>query len=49
MGAGYCVDTADKNAAKIKEDIKNQLDLDEDKLGEQLSIPLKSGPFTGGR
>lgn len=34
---GYYVDTAGKNTARIAEYIKHQ--LDEDKLGDQLSIP----------
>ncbi len=44
---GYYVDTTGKNTAKIKEYIKRQ--LDEDKMGEQLKIPLKGDPFTGSR
>ncbi len=44
---GYYVDTAGKNAAKIKEYIKHQ--LDEDKLGDQLRIPFKENPFTGSK
>ena len=44
---GYYVDTTGKNTAKIKDYIKHQ--LDEDKLGEQLKIPLKGDPFTGSR
>lgn len=44
---GYYVDTAGKNATKIKEYIKHQ--LDEDKMGEQLRIPFKDDPFTGSR
>ena len=39
------MDTAGKNAAKIKEYIKHQ--LDEDKMGDQLKIPFKDDPFTG--
>lgn len=35
---GYYVDTAGKNAVKIKEYIKRQ--LGEDKMGDQLWIPL---------
>ncbi|EAS9096280.1 IS200/IS605 family transposase, partial [Salmonella enterica subsp. enterica serovar Infantis] len=34
---GYYVDTVGKNTAKIQEYIKHQ--LEEDKMGEQLSIP----------
>lgn len=34
---GYYVDTVGKNEKRIAEYIKHQ--LDEDKLGEQLSIP----------
>ena len=34
---GYYVDTVGKNESRIAEYIKHQ--LDEDKLGEQLSIP----------
>ena len=41
---GYYVDTAGKNAARIKEYIKNQ--LKEDEMGEQLTIG-GSSPFTG--
>ena len=44
---GYYVDTAGKNAAKIKEYIKHQ--LDEDKMGDQLKIPFKDDPFTGSK
>ena len=44
---GYYVDTVGKNAQKIKEYIQNQ--LEEDKLGDQLSISLKEDPFTGSR
>ena len=44
---GYYVDIAGKNARKIQEYIKHQ--LDEDKLGDQLSFPLKGSPFTGSR
>lgn len=39
---GYYVDTAGKNTARIAEYIKHQ--LEEDKLGEQLSMP-EVGPF----
>lgn len=41
---GYYVDTAGKNASRIKEYIKNQ--LKEDEMGEQLTIGGAS-PFTG--
>ena len=34
---GYYVDTAGKNAKKIEEYIKHQ--LDEDKAGEQMTMP----------
>ena len=44
---GYYVDTVGKNAQKIKEYIQNQ--LEEDKLGDQLSISIKEDPFTGSR
>ena len=39
---GYYVDTAGKNAVKIKEYIKRQ--LGEDKMGDQLWIPLGAYP-----
>ena len=39
---GYYVDTAGKNAVKIKEYIKNQ--LKEDELGEQLTF-MSTDPF----
>ncbi len=42
---GYYVDTAGKNTQKIQEYIRHQ--LEEDKLGDQLSIPLSGSPFTG--
>ncbi|MEA4912598.1 MAG: IS200/IS605 family transposase [Oscillospiraceae bacterium] len=42
---GYYVDTAGKNTQKIAEYIKNQ--LEEDKLGEQISIKDTIDPFTG--
>ena len=42
---GYYVDTVGKNTAKIRESISRQ--LEEDKLGEQLSIPYPGSPFTG--
>ena len=44
---GYYVDTVGKNKAKIQEYIQHQ--LEEDKLGAQLSIPYEGDPFTGGR
>ena len=42
---GYYVDTVGKNTARIREYISRQ--LEEDKLGEQLSIPYPGSPFTG--
>jgi putative transposase len=42
---GYYVDTVGKNTAKIQEYIKHQ--LEEDKMGEQLSFPYPGSPFTG--
>ena len=39
---GYYVDTVGKNTARIAEYIKHQ--LEEDKLGEQLSMP-EANPF----
>ena len=42
---GYYVDTVGKNTAKIRGYISHQ--LEEDKLGEQLSIPYPGSPFTG--
>ena len=42
---GYYVDTVGKNTAKIQDYIKHQ--LEEDKMGEQLSIPYPGSPFTG--
>ncbi len=44
---GYYVDTAGKDAKRIAEYIKHQ--LDEDKLGEQLRIPDPKDPFTGSK
>ena len=44
---GYYVDTVGKNAKKIAEYIKHQ--LDEDKLGEQMTMLGKENPFTGSR
>ena len=43
---GYYVDTAGKNAVKIKEYIKNQ--LKEDELGEQLTF-MSTDPFMGSK
>ena len=42
---GYYVDTAGKNAMKIRNYIRRQ--LDEDKLGVQLNLPCPGSPFTG--
>ncbi|EMD4651316.1 transposase, partial [Salmonella enterica] len=42
---GYYVDTVGKNTAKIQDYIKHQ--PEEDKMGEQLSIPYPGSPFTG--
>ena len=42
---GYYVDTAGKNTKRIQEYIRHQ--IEEDKLGDQLSIPLSGSPFTG--
>ena len=39
---GYYIDTTGKNTTRIAEYIKHQ--LDEDELGEQLSMP-EVGPF----
>ena len=44
---GYYVDTVGKNKKKIQEYIRHQ--LEEDKLGSQLSLPYSGSPFTGGR
>ncbi|HOG02236.1 MAG TPA: IS200/IS605 family transposase [Clostridia bacterium] len=44
---GYYVDTSGKDAKKIAEYIKHQ--LDEDKQGEQLRIPDPKHPFTGSK
>ena len=44
---GYYVDTVGKNRKKIAEYIRHQ--LDEDKLGDQLSLPYAGSPFTGRR
>ena len=40
---GYYVDTVGKNERRIAEYIKHQ--LDEDKLGEQLSFNTATSPF----
>ena len=42
---GYDVDTVGKNKTKIQEYIRHQ--LEEDKLGVQLSLPYPGSPFTG--
>ena len=42
---GYYVDTVGKNKEKIKDYIRKQ--LEEDKVGTQLSIPYAGSPFTG--
>ena len=42
---GYYVDTVGKNKTKIQEYIKQQ--LEQDKLGDQLSLPYPGSPFTG--
>ncbi len=39
--------TVGKNTNKIKEYIRQQ--LEEDKLGEPISIPYKEAPFTGSK
>ena len=44
---GYYVDTAGKNAGRIAEYIKHQ--LEEDRLGEQMVISAPGNPFTGRR
>ncbi len=44
---GYYVDTAGKNAKKIKEYIRHQ--LDEDKELDQLTMKEFVDPFRGGR
>ena len=44
---GYYADTVGKNKQKIQEYIRKQ--LDEDKLGTQLSIPYSGSPFTGAK
>ena len=42
---GFYVDTVGKNKAKIQDYIKHQ--LEQDKLGAQLSLPYPGSPFTG--
>jgi putative transposase len=42
---GYYVDTVGKNAKKIQEYIKNQ--LEEDKVSDQISLKEYMDPFTG--
>ena len=44
---GYYVDTAGKNAGRIAEYIKHQ--LEEDRLGEKMAISAPGNPFTGSR
>ena len=44
---GYYVDTVGKNAKKIAEYTKNQ--LEEDKIGEQMKISYKEDPFMGSK
>ena len=44
---GYYVDTVGKNAKKIAEYIKNQ--LEEDKIGKQMKINYKEDPFMGSK
>lgn len=44
---GYYVDTAGKNTQKIAAYIRQQ--LEEDKMGDQLSFPYAEDPFTGSR
>lgn len=44
---GYYVDTVGKNAGRIAEYIKHQ--LEEDRLGEQMTISAPGNPFTGRR
>jgi len=41
------VDTVGKNAKKIAEYIKNQ--LEEDKIGKQMKISYKEDPFMGSK
>lgn len=42
---GYCVDTVGKNAKKIEEYIRNQ--LNEDMVYDQMSMKEYIDPFTG--
>ena len=42
---GYYVDTVGKNKEKIKDYIRKQ--LEEEKVGTQLSLPHAGSPFTG--
>lgn len=42
---GYYVDTVGKNAAKIKEDVRNQLNEDEEY--DQMSLKEYIDPFKG--
>ena len=42
---GYYVDTVGKNKTKIQEYIRHQ--IEEDKLGDQLKLPIPGNPFTG--
>ena len=44
---GYYVDTVGKNAGRIAEYIKHQ--LEEDRLGEQIVMSAPGNPFTGRR
>lgn len=44
---GYYVDTVGKNKQKIANYIRQQ--LEEDKLGDQLSLPYEEDPFTGSK
>ena len=44
---GYYVDTVGKNKQKIANYIRQQ--LEEDKLGDQLSLPYAEDPFTGSK
>ena len=44
-GRGFYVDTVGKNTKKIKEDIRNQLQHDEEMT--QLSIDFQGDPFSG--
>lgn len=44
---GYYVDTVGKNAGRIAEYVKHQ--LEEDRLGEQMVMSAPGNPFTGRR